>query len=115
MRDGALAGRGGAARGLSLPPAAGLGRMQGPSRDAGEEPLSLSWAGPVATTAYQTIYPIVAREKARTAGDRPPSHLDSCHALARDGAVVRREYPRWYTGPDSPGAATAQAGQKTRG
>ncbi|MFO1069474.1 MAG: DUF2889 domain-containing protein [Geminicoccaceae bacterium] len=58
--------------------------------------------GPVATTAYQTIYPIVAREKARTAGDRPPSHLDSCHALARDGAVVRREYPRWYTGPDAP-------------
>jgi hypothetical protein len=70
--------------------------------------------GPVATTAYQTIYPIVAREKARTAGDRPPSHLDSCHALARDGAVVRREYPRWYTGSDSPDAATAEPGQKAR-
>jgi hypothetical protein len=25
--------------------------------------------------------------------------LDSCHALARDGAVVQQHYPRWYTGP----------------
>jgi hypothetical protein len=33
----------------------------------------------------------------------PPSHLDSCHALARDGEVVRAHYPRWYTGPKSAG------------
>lgn len=56
--------------------------------------------GPVATTAYQTIYPLLARERPRRENDRPPAHLDSCHALARDSDVVRRHHPRWYTGGD---------------
>jgi hypothetical protein len=59
--------------------------------------VELLW--PLATAAYQTVYPILARERPAVANDRPPSHLDSCHALARDGEVVRQHHPRWYTGP----------------
>lgn len=31
--------------------------------------------------------------------ERPPSHLDRCHALARDGETVRQYYPRWHLSP----------------
>ncbi len=58
--------------------------------------VELLW--PLATAAYQTIYPVLARERPARDEDRPPSHLDSCHALARDGEVVRAHHPRWYTG-----------------
>jgi hypothetical protein len=58
--------------------------------------VELLW--PVATAAFQTIYPVLARERPARDDDRPPSHLDTCHALARDGAVVKAHHPRWYTG-----------------
>ncbi|MGE0713960.1 MAG: DUF2889 domain-containing protein [Alphaproteobacteria bacterium] len=53
--------------------------------------------GPVATTAYQTIIPWLSRER-RLAGAprRRPGHLDSCHALALDGPVVREQWPEFY-------------------
>lgn len=54
--------------------------------------------GPLATTAYQTIHVWRAAREPRLETDRPPAHLDTCHALARDGEVVRQHYPRWYTG-----------------
>jgi Protein of unknown function (DUF2889) len=54
--------------------------------------------GPLATTAYQTIHAWQARHAPQVASDRPPPHLDSCHALARDGEIVRSHDPRWYTG-----------------
>jgi hypothetical protein len=57
--------------------------------------------GPLATTAFQTVYPLRARRGRGTEDERPPPHLDSCHALARDGEVVRRHHPRWYTGADA--------------
>lgn len=57
--------------------------------------VELLW--PMATAAYQTIYPVLARERP-SAETRPPAHLDTCHALARDGEVVREHHPRWYTG-----------------
>jgi hypothetical protein len=57
--------------------------------------------GPLATTAYQTIYSWRAQREPALDEARPPRHLDSCHALARDGEVVREHYPRWYTGPDA--------------
>jgi hypothetical protein len=61
--------------------------------------------GPLATTAYQTIHGWRTRHEPQLETDRPPSHLDSCHALARTGAVVRQHYPRWYTGTaPQPGA-----------
>jgi Protein of unknown function (DUF2889) len=61
--------------------------------------------GPLATTAYQTIHAWRARHEPEAASDRVPSLLDSCHALARDGEVVRTHFARWYTGPElEPGA-----------
>jgi hypothetical protein len=54
--------------------------------------------GPMATVAYQTI----GSTREKTAGDgaskTKPGYLDRCHALASDGAVVREEFPEWYTG-----------------
>ena len=42
-----------------------------------------------------------ARHQPSVASDRARAHLDSCHALARDGDVVRQHHPHWYTGPAS--------------
>lgn len=64
--------------------------------------------GPVATVAFQTIFPIIVRErldKARAEGRLDPLEttrpqlMDTCHALASDGEVARREWPAFYTGP----------------
>jgi len=54
--------------------------------------------GPVATTAFQTIYG--ARERVRPAGadGRRPALIGSCHMYAPDGAIVLERWPRWYTG-----------------
>ncbi len=49
--------------------------------------------GALATTAIQTIGPL----RRRVPGRRP-GHLDTCHALATDGEVVRARYPEFYTG-----------------
>jgi hypothetical protein len=57
--------------------------------------------GPIATTAYQTIHVWRARHEPSLETARPPSHLNSCHALARDGEAVREHYPRWYTPPEA--------------
>ena len=75
--------------------------------------------GPIATTAFQTIYPILARERAeraarsaeaetstpqtgtdepRRAARRPPPLLNTCHAYASNGALVRQKWPEFYTG-----------------
>lgn len=60
--------------------------------------------GPMATTAFQTIYPILVREKAESgekdsSGDkRRPGLLNSCHAYASDGEIVKRHWPEFYTG-----------------
>jgi hypothetical protein len=67
--------------------------------------------GPVATTAYQTVMPDVyrrRREAAETAGQAiprrhgapgiAPALLNTCHAYAANGPVVKREYPDFYTG-----------------
>lgn len=61
--------------------------------------------GPVATTAFQTIYPWLSNRRQTAmkdedrkpsapmpAGKRPPL-LDTCHAFASDGPVVRRYWP----------------------
>jgi hypothetical protein len=61
--------------------------------------------GPLATTAYQTIRAWRARHEPQVASHRPTPHLDSCHALARDGEIVRLHYPRWYIGPASDAGA----------
>jgi hypothetical protein len=58
--------------------------------------------GPIATTAYQTIYPYrerLRRERGeeRPAGARPP-FLDTCHSWSSKGEVVKEIYPTFYTG-----------------
>jgi hypothetical protein len=57
---------------------------------------------PVATTAFQTIFPIKSRRKDAHADGKKPPMLDSCHALATDGEIVRLHWPRFYTGPKQP-------------
>jgi hypothetical protein len=63
--------------------------------------------GPLATTAYQTVFPWRAREQEQRlaregkAPERParrPKLIDSCRAFASDGEVVRRYWPDFYTG-----------------
>ncbi len=55
--------------------------------------------GPMATTAFQTIYPArVKRDGSADPGRRPPM-LDSCHAYRSDGPLVKQRWPAFYTGP----------------
>ena len=86
--------------------------------------------GPVATTAFQTVSSRKAselnrahREKkgtlpAKTDADaasakprRKPYVVDTCHAWAADGAVVKRWAPDFYTGPDAEAVRAAAAGK----
>ena len=65
---------------------------------------------PVSTTAFQTIVPVLAREKglppmpaaddenADGKSPRPPL-LNSCHAFSSKGDVVKKRWPDWYDGP----------------
>jgi len=58
--------------------------------------------GAMATVAYQTMYPALAR-KNKLPGNAPgrrPALIDSCHAFRSDGPIVRRQWPEHYTGPD---------------
>ncbi|WP_342240175.1 DUF2889 domain-containing protein [Inquilinus sp. OTU3971] len=56
--------------------------------------------GPMATTAFQTVFPILSRERAAEADPRTrPVLLDSCHVFAADGDHARRHWPDFYTGP----------------
>jgi hypothetical protein len=63
--------------------------------------------GPLATTAYQTVFPYRAQQheerlaREGRAAERPtrkPKLVDSCHAFASDGEVVGRYWPEFYTG-----------------
>jgi len=75
--------------------------------------------GPMATTAFQTIYPILAREaaeKAKAEGREQdkkarPVLLNMCHIFASDGEVVRKFWPEHYTGDCEPTEAEAEAAE----
>ena len=61
--------------------------------------------GPIATTAYQTIYPY-RRRLTQAGGDAPPQPpkerprlIGTCHAFRSDGEIVKRLWPDYYTGP----------------
>ncbi len=58
---------------------------------------------PVATTAFQTIFPIKSREqpKSNTPSDRPPRLLNTCHAFRSDGQKAKEFWPKFYDGPDA--------------
>ena len=69
--------------------------------------------GSMATTAFQTIYPILARERPEFGADykpgsKHPALLNSCHVYARNGELVRRRWPDLYTG-DRKRAADGEA------
>ena len=52
--------------------------------------------GPVATTAFQTLWPFrEAQERTNTHRKRPPI-IDTCHALRSDGAVVASQWPQFH-------------------
>lgn len=60
--------------------------------------------GPIATTAYQTIYPY-RRRLSHAEGDAPPQPpkerprlIGTCHAFRSDGEIVKRLWPDYYTG-----------------
>ncbi len=58
--------------------------------------------GPLATTAFQTIFSWRERQNKRAEphpepGKRPPL-LGSCHSYASDSDVVKRLWPEFYTG-----------------
>ncbi|MEK9899231.1 MAG: DUF2889 domain-containing protein [Rhodospirillaceae bacterium] len=57
--------------------------------------------GPVATTAFQTIYPIKSKEQpeSRAASTRAPRLLNTCHAFRSDGPKVKEYWPDHYDGP----------------
>ena len=73
--------------------------------------------GPLATTAYQTIYGEKSRmrreaedsgpksaeppEKALDQPARKPRLLGSCHAFAESSPVVERLWPEWYKAPEA--------------
>ena len=64
--------------------------------------------GPLATVAYQTIgvskipQPDGGTLAAPADPTRKPKRIDSCHAFAADGDVVRQRWPAFYTGPRKP-------------
>ncbi|MEE3045769.1 MAG: DUF2889 domain-containing protein [Pseudomonadota bacterium] len=66
--------------------------------------------GPVATTAFQTVFPILARESLEAKKQDDPSDggaskparrmplINTCHGWRSDGAAVKRIAPEFYTG-----------------
>lgn len=59
----------------------------------------------MATPAYQTIIPVLARERREKSGARDmaeswPGLINSCHAYRSDGPLVRRWWPQHYDGPE---------------
>lgn len=61
--------------------------------------------GPLTTTALQTVGGARRRrENSPAPGTRPPL-IDSCHAFRSDGAVVRRQWPAFYTGGEEDAGA----------
>ncbi|MCB1858049.1 MAG: DUF2889 domain-containing protein [Gammaproteobacteria bacterium] len=55
---------------------------------------------PMASTAYQTMhFAREEREDQKTVRSRPRI-IDTCHALASNGPIVKLEWPDFYTGED---------------
>ena len=70
--------------------------------------------GRLATVAFQTVYPVLARERNQRPDQmrdpdrpkRPPPLLNTCHVFASDGEVARTQWPAFYTG-DQPAREVA--------
>jgi len=57
--------------------------------------------GPIATTAFQTVRGSRKGAKGPDQETTATRIVGTCHALANDSPVVRREWPDLYTGDDS--------------
>jgi hypothetical protein len=86
--------------------------------------------GPVATTAFQTVssrkardlnqahrakagsLPKPAKVETPSKPQRKPYVIDTCHAWAADGPVVKRWAPQFYTGPEADAVRAAAVGKK---
>ena len=55
---------------------------------------------PLATTAYQTLYPARVKRDAGKPVVHKPGLIDGCHAYASDGPIVLKRWPQFYTGKD---------------
>lgn len=60
----------------------------------------LELLGPLATTAFQTMHKALEERANNEANRTKPGIFDTCHALASDGPVVKRQWPQFYTGKD---------------
>ncbi|HWQ39540.1 MAG TPA: DUF2889 domain-containing protein [Burkholderiales bacterium] len=59
--------------------------------------------GPIATTAFQTVYSEKVKRDRTVGGKKRPALIDSCHAWASDGPVVERRFPEFFTGKKKAG------------
>jgi Protein of unknown function (DUF2889) len=59
----------------------------------------------MATVAYQTMWKYVSTDMGRndSGAVRRPAIIDSCHAFASDGEVVRQHWPQFYSGSQDRG------------
>jgi hypothetical protein len=56
-------------------------------------------AGVLPTAVIQSFAGHVLDTKEGGGDDQPPFQLDRCHALRREGQVVKTHYPRWFVEP----------------
>lgn len=52
----------------------------------------------LATVAFQTLYPLRESKGRNVGSDRKPVLIDSCHAFASDGPLVKQNWAAHYTG-----------------
>jgi hypothetical protein len=55
--------------------------------------------GPVATTAFQTVYASRVKQEGVAGRKGRPPLIDTCHAYRSDGPIVKTKWPVHYTGP----------------
>jgi len=52
----------------------------------------------MATVAFQTLYPVLARKAKENPQPGRPPLIDTCHAFKSDGEIVKKAWPDFYTG-----------------
>lgn len=57
----------------------------------------LELLGPIATTAFQTIYPDKNRKLKKSGVEKRPALINTCHAWASDSEMIASRYPRFFT------------------
>ncbi len=54
--------------------------------------------GPIATTAFQTIYPKNIKQEEAGTKETKPRLLNTCHAWAEDSEMIRSRHPKYFRG-----------------